>query len=242
VRPRAATRRIAVLLSCVAGAVDAIGYIVLAHLFTAHMSGNAVALGAAIGQAHWDTAIERAITIALFAAGIAAGTVAGDVAAARGGRHPTVAVFALEMALLAALLVCGGRAMGADGIAVRGWRFYGLVALPTLAMGMQNATLRSAGRLRVRTTYISGVLTHLVSATVQTLWRPRRGRSPARAGRTGEIALYGGVLVSYILGAVAASVAELSWGTVALVLPLAGLAVVIASDLAHPREVVRRGR
>jgi len=228
-----------VVLSGIAGAVDAIGYIVLGHLFTAHMSGNAVAFGTALGQAEWATALERGLTIALFAVGIAAGALAADIAISYRYKHPMVNVFAIEIALLTAFALLGRDALaGKIYLTAPGWHFFGLVSLPTLAMGMQTATIRRAGQLRIHTTYITGILTHLVETIVQTLVSSWQGRwsDPVRNFR--EIALYGGILVAYVTGAVAGTVAEFYGGTSALALPIAGLALVIARDLAHPHELV----
>ena len=71
---------LALLLAGVAGAVDAVGYLLLLHLFTAHMSGNSVAMGLSIGQTQWQTALLRAIPIPLFVFGVALGTAVIEIA------------------------------------------------------------------------------------------------------------------------------------------------------------------
>jgi uncharacterized membrane protein YoaK (UPF0700 family) len=237
------TARVAVLLAWVAGAVDAIGYLTLSHIFTAHMSGNSVAFGAALGLARWDTVLERGIPIALFALGIAVGTAVGEASGARGVRHPTVAVFAIEAALLALFWGLGSRALeGGEIRAGAAWQFYGLVALPTLAMGLQSATLRRVGGRGVRTTYVSGVLTNLAEAIAQAVFRTGRrgasgdGREP-RDRPTGRIRLYGNVWGAYVLGAILGGVGLEYWGLGALALPIAGLGLAMVRDLLHPHEL-----
>jgi uncharacterized membrane protein YoaK (UPF0700 family) len=238
----AETARLAVLLAWVAGGVDAIGYLVLAHLFTAHMSGNSVAFGAAIGHGEWDEVIKRGMTIAIFAIGIAVGTAVGELCSASGRRHPTVAVFTIEAVLLGVFLVSGSSAM-VDGQlqAAVPWPFFAFVALPTLAMGLQSATLRRVGSASVRTTYISGVLTSLMEVGVECLfWLRRRGQS--REGGDAHspvdrLRVYGTVLGAYVLGAVLGSVSHSLWGLTALLLPIAGLALAVARDLRHPHEL-----
>jgi uncharacterized membrane protein YoaK (UPF0700 family) len=241
--PRPEAARLAALLAWVAGGVDAIGYVVLAHLFTAHVSGDSVVLGVALGRGQWATVAERGITIGLFATGIAIGAGIGTWYYARGVRHPTVGVFAVEMALLAAFLGFGSAAMVDGEIrAPAPWPFYGLVALPTLAMGLQSATLRRVGHASVRTPYVSGVLTSLVESVVEwLLWR--RAGGPAAAPTTeqlspaGRVRLYGSVLGCYIVGAGLGSAALLAWGLAAVLLPILGLALVMARDLHHPHEL-----
>ena len=46
---------LAIALTAVAGYVDAVGYLVLAHVFTANMSGNTIAVGRAIVDGDWST-------------------------------------------------------------------------------------------------------------------------------------------------------------------------------------------
>src|SRR5579883_586062 len=175
------TARLAVLLAWVAGGVDAIGYLTLAHIFTAHMSGNSVAFGSALGQARWDTVVERGVPIALFAVGIVAGTMVGEASDARGARHPAVPVFAFEVALLVVFGALGSGLLQNDAISTdAAWQFYGLVALLTLAMGLQSATLRRVGSHSAHTTYVSGILTSLAEAVAQAVYR----RVGARMART----------------------------------------------------------
>ncbi|MDQ2798914.1 MAG: DUF1275 family protein [Armatimonadota bacterium] len=61
--------RLGLLLAWVAGGVDATGFLTLAHLFTAHMSGNSVALAVSAAQGHWMEAARRAFPIPLFVVG-----------------------------------------------------------------------------------------------------------------------------------------------------------------------------
>jgi uncharacterized membrane protein YoaK (UPF0700 family) len=225
------TRRLAVLLAWVAGGVDAIGYLALAHLFTAHMSGNTVALGASAGQGEGGEVLRRGVAISLFAVGIALGTAIGEVRRLRGGRHPTVAVFVAEMVLLAAFVVVGTQGARDSGSPPPDdWRFYVLVAFPTLAMGLQSATLRRIGELHVRTTYISGVLTSLMEAVIHQVFR-LRGEPGARVG------VYASVWGGYLLGATLGGLGYARAGLLALVLPIAGLGVAAALDLRHPHEL-----
>jgi uncharacterized membrane protein YoaK (UPF0700 family) len=240
--PRPETARLAVLLAWIAGGVDAIGYLVLAHLFTAHMSGNSVAFGAAFGHGRWDTVVERGVTIALFAIGIAAGAAIGELRFKRGRRHPTVGILAVETALLLAFLVLGSGAMVEGEIrTAEAWQFFALVALPTLAMGLQSATLRRVGAASLRTAYITGVLTSLMELAVESLFWLRRRNSSGTTGEhrspLGQLRLYGAVFGAYVLGAIMASVGHLLWGLTSLVLPIAGLGLAIGRDLAHPHEL-----
>ncbi len=77
---------LAMLLAWVAGFVDAGGYLTLAHVFTSHMSGNTVAMGAHLGNGQWTQVIRRAVPIAWFIFGVFLGAAFGIVAERAGFR------------------------------------------------------------------------------------------------------------------------------------------------------------
>jgi uncharacterized membrane protein YoaK (UPF0700 family) len=234
------TARLAVLLAWVAGGVDAVGYLTLAHLFTAHMSGNSVAFATALGQAHWATVLERGAPIALFAAGIAAGTIVAAASDARGVQHSSVPVFGVEALLLVAFWLLGsGWLQDGELSPGAGWPFYALVALLTLAMGLQSATLRWVGHQSVHTTYVSGILIDLAEAIAETVFRPHGHDSAANpwGSPAQRVWLYGSVWGGYLVGAILGGTMLTQAGLTALVLPIAGLAVAIVRDLRHPHEL-----
>lgn len=247
--PRAKTERVwlALLLGWVGGYVDAVGFIALAHLFTAHMSGNSVGMGAYLGQGDWHEAARRATPIPFFVVGIAGGVALIEVARRAGVRAAMSVALALEAALLLAFRLYGAAYLRAQEIGAGAWRFTLLVALLALAMGIQTAALQRVGRWSVRTTYITGMLTDLAQETVSYLFwlrdrdRDRYGapdangdqlvREPPSLGRT---LLLAGVWGIYIVGAVAGGLAMQRWDLNALALPLLALAAIIAVDVTRP--------
>jgi uncharacterized membrane protein YoaK (UPF0700 family) len=60
-------------LAWVAGYVDAVGFLTLAGLFVAHMSGNTVRLGVFVGDGDWSFAAQRLVPIVFFTLGVALG-------------------------------------------------------------------------------------------------------------------------------------------------------------------------
>ena len=70
--PRAAYG-LAFPLAVVAGYVDAVGFLTLAGLFVAHMSGNTVRLGVFVGDGDWSLAAQRLVPIIVFTIGVAGG-------------------------------------------------------------------------------------------------------------------------------------------------------------------------
>ena len=225
----------AILLAWVAGFVDALGYLSLSHVFTAHMSGNSASLGAHLGQRNWGEVLIRGLVIPPFVVGIAIGVLADVIAERCHWRARLVSTFVLE--LLCLLLFVGLDRAGAAGRLTPGTpRFFILASLLTMAMGLQNATLRRAGRTKIRTTYISGMLTNMTENAVHyLLWRfqGRFKRSPVvRPDKPfGQLTVkFGLIFLSFIIGGACGGFGQTTWGTLSLLAPISGLAVLIVQD------------
>jgi uncharacterized membrane protein YoaK (UPF0700 family) len=234
-----------VLLAWVGGFVDAVGFLALFELFTAHMSGNSVWLGASFGLGNWRLGLHHLFPIPLFVIGIAIGTTMVELAGRRGVRARFAAPLLLECALLASFMLIGS-AFVVDG-ALRPptvAAFYALAALPALSMGLQNATLRRVAGQTLHTTYITGVLQSFAEDVVQLLfWVAGQMRAvglgqalrgvPAqpllRSATTAAL-----VWLAYVGGAVSGGFSKHAWELQALLLPLAVLAVIAVVDLLRP--------
>lgn len=247
IRKESESAWLAALLAWVAGAVDAVGFLTLVHLFTAHMSGNTVGFGAFLGNGHWHEAWRRFLPIPMFLIGVLCGEAIATAFARRGYRPFFAPVLALEAALLLGFLLWDMDALRNGTIQVQSNGAYILVvALPSLAMGLQNATLRRVGGLTVRTTFITGLLTSFCEETVAWLFwlfghvRAGRGRRAWRVARRQvtwvRMVLLAGLWIAYALGAIGGGFGVARWGMHALWLPLATLAAVIAVDLRSPIE------
>lgn len=192
---------VAVALTAVAGCVDAVGYVMLAHVFVANMSGNSVAVGLDAAGSRWGEVWHRGWSVVTFVAGLLVGGVVAETQRRRRGARRAVAVtLLLECALLAGFLAAAGATFGwhAHGPVVAsdpGWPTPRtratalLVALAAGAMGVQNVCLRVAGALSVYTTHVTGSLTQLADeAVTYGLWlrdraRRRRGRDTHASSR-----------------------------------------------------------
>jgi uncharacterized membrane protein YoaK (UPF0700 family) len=128
---------LAALLSALAGFVDAINYLRLAHLFASFMSGNSTRLGADIGQGNLADALPVAAVICLFVLGAAAGQV---LAGFTGRRHLTFVLAAVMVLLIVAALA----ELAPEPMVV--------------AMGALNAAMHRAGRVGVSLTFVTGTL------------------------------------------------------------------------------------
>ena len=111
--------------------------------------------------------------------------------------------FGLEAALLAAFLLSARWTEKNGGIPPDpAWQFYAIAALPALAMGVQNAALRRVGAVKVRTTYITGMLTNAAEEAVTWLFGLIAGGEDAPAAFRRGL-LFAGIWVGYVTGAAA---------------------------------------
>jgi hypothetical protein len=121
------------------------------------------------------------VPISLFVVGAAAGTAAIEVTHRRRWRSAHAVAFGLEGSLLIAF-----------GLAAQPWSlialrtdsatlFYALVALPTFATGIPSASFRRVGSSRLRTTYLSGILTAPAEEAVFSVWREGRSHPQTAA-------------------------------------------------------------
>ena len=236
-----------VVLASVGGFVDAVGFLTLFHLFTAHMSGNSVWFGSAIGLGEWRLGFHHLFPIPLFVLGIIAGTAAVEVARRRRLRTPFAPVLIVEALLLAAFMGLGAAFVVDGSLRTEAvWAFYALAAIPAVAMGLQNATLRQIAGQTVHTTYVTGVLQSLGEDVVRfAFWlrepharggghgRPLRAALAHPALRGAAVAAL--LWLAYVAGAVGGGFASRRWGLLALALPVTVLVGLIALDLAGDR-------
>jgi uncharacterized membrane protein YoaK (UPF0700 family) len=238
----------AIVLAWTAAFVDAVGFLTLFGLFTAHMSGDTSHAGMALGGSRWDRLLFYIVPIPLFVLGAGLGSALRELATRRDARSPRALLLALEAALLVGLLAFGSAHLRASSLRLAaGWQFYVLVALAAVPMGIQTSSLQNVRGRSVRTTYITGMISDLAEEAVAYLFWLRdhlRGRGPARAGDVLRASLrerslhrallLAAVWAAYMLGAAAAVVAEGRWRFAALALPIGALAVLVVVELAWP--------
>jgi uncharacterized membrane protein YoaK (UPF0700 family) len=226
----------ALALAWIAGSVDAIGYLTLAGLFTAHMSGNSARLGVRLGHGDLGPAVPLAVAVALFVLGVALGSIVGELAARRRVESVAAVVLLVQAALLAGFLAFAETALRGNPVSHRsGAVFYVPAALAILSMGVQLTVLQRVAGVTVRTTYVSGVLTRFAQETVNWLFARHSGRSSAEA-RARSLLLIS-LWLAYAAGATVGSLTDVHWGAWALLVPLALLILGIAADLRRPLEV-----
>jgi uncharacterized membrane protein YoaK (UPF0700 family) len=238
--PRAAYG-LAFPLAVVAGYVDAVGFLTLAGLFVAHMSGNTVRLGVFVGDGDWSLAVQRLVPIIVFTVGVAGGIALVEALRRRSAPAPAARVLSVEAALLLAFMLVGRVVLDGHGAVGGSWDYYLLAVLAVLAMGWQNAALRRVAGVPVHTTFVTGILTHLAEESVNGWYAWRDLRRAGTARRPDDVVavafrrarLHGGVWASYLSGGVVGAFLALHWDLWSLTLPLAALGVLVAVDFAR---------
>lgn len=212
---------IALTLAIVAGSTDGIGYLLLAHIFTSHMSGNTVAQTLYVASGQWHEAWRHFEPIVVFFFGIVLGLAASDLLASAKFARMFAIVAGMETALLLAFIFVAHPAQQ--------W----MVVFPAGAMGIQNAMLRRVGHHRVRTTFVTGMLTNAAQGLVEAVGA-RLTRADDAAIKLRDFYFYGGIWLLFALGGIAGAFIELRFGPEALWLPVAALLLLIGCDLAAP--------
>jgi len=234
-----------VVLAAVAGAVDGIGFLVLLGMFTAHMSGNSVVMGASAGIGDWHRAVLHLFPIPIFIVGVVLGASLNEALARRGVHRLAAPALGLEAAALGLFVVAGHPLMRGGSLRPESeGLFFLLAAIPALAMGFQNATLRRVLGSPVRTTFITGTLTGVGEDTAKYLFwvrdhcgRRRLGvllRLATRHAAVNRAAMGMGLWLGYVVGAVAGAAAQKEWGLLALSGAIVGLAAVAMMDAWRP--------
>jgi uncharacterized membrane protein YoaK (UPF0700 family) len=244
---------IAVALTAVAGFVDALSWLALDRVFTAQMSGNTVLVAVHAAAGERGQALLHVYTIGMFLFGLLISGIVIELGLRWRLRRLLAAAMALEAALLAVFAIWGHPLLNPAGGATPGWAVYLLVAVASLAMGVQNTSLRMAGVLGVYTTHVTGTLTRLsedlvvfgfgladrLAARQRTFASEElRRRGPAALGKLG---LSAGLFVGFLIGAGLAAYLVPQWGyTAALALPIATVVVIGIVDAIWPLGEGRR--
>lgn len=218
------TEWLARVLACVGGYVDAVGYVALFRLFTAHQSGNSAGLGVALGSGDWTSAWRRGLAIGVYVLGVAAGTALVEIGKRANMRSTGTAVAIAQVLALGAAVGIGVAASGSTRIPPADTAPYVAIASCLAgAMGFQAVTLRRIGTRTVRTTFVTGVLTNFAETVVVAWLRPKDGRSHTLGSFS---ALLGSLWVLYLGGAVAGAVAQIDWAFYSLLIPIAVIVAV----------------
>jgi uncharacterized membrane protein YoaK (UPF0700 family) len=215
VRPRV------VLLAVGAGAVDAIVFLSLFRIFTAHLSGDTTLLAIRLGRGEFGAdALARVVVLLAFVVGVVIGVAALTTSARR-----SRALMVAELACLVVLMTVG--AATRHDVAFGDPLFFALVGLAALAMGLQSALVRRAAGTSVHTTFVTGMIAAVGEDAVT--WWHDRGDAAACA----RLALHSSIWAAYLVGGIVGTATQLELAFWALAIPVGILLVVLAVDSRH---------
>ncbi len=147
-----------VAMTVVTGLVDSFSYLLLGHVFVANMTGNVVFLGFAVAGAQGFSIAASLVALASFGLGSVFG---GRIAARFGhhrGHHVAVAT-AAQSVLMAVSMVLALVGTHPFGSGVR----YALIVALSLAMGVQNASVRRLAVPDLTTTVLTLTVTGIAA-------------------------------------------------------------------------------
>lgn len=159
---------LAAVLSSVAGALNAVGFLI-AGSFTANMTGNVSAFADELAGGDVSTALAFAGLVAAFICG--ANVIALIIRT--GERLRLRMIYALAVMIEASLLLATGLLFLTDRADAAL-----MVVVLSFVMGLQNATTTMISKARVRTTHVSGMATDL-GIELATLLGPEEARREA---------------------------------------------------------------
>jgi uncharacterized membrane protein YoaK (UPF0700 family) len=227
---------LAYLLAPVAGFVDAVGFITLAGIFVANMSGNTVRFAVDVGRGEWGDALTRGAPILLFVVGVA---FAIGVVTAIGRRFTPSSLTPLltvEIVLIAAFMLVGTLVYDGRLATTNSPRFYVLIPFAVIAMAIQTVALRRVAGVPVQTAYITSMLAFVGEEAVEAV--AGRG-TPRGIEARRRIRIHGGVWLAYLAGGGIGALLAERGEYMALAVPLGVLVVVltVARKRARPGAV-----
>ncbi|MBY4866018.1 DUF1275 domain-containing protein [Burkholderia sp. Bp9017] len=208
------------LLAAVAGFVDTLSFVALFGLFTAHVTGNFVLIGAGIAGFGQGVVLKLSVFPA-FVCGVIASSLIARSMSARPAWQGTRALHAVQAVLLLGFCAAGVWASPVTQPDSLPALVAGIVG--TFAMGVQNAHPRVIPRAGVPNTVMTGNVTQAILDVVDML-----SAGTADSARAAARARFGKMLpaiVAFALGAAGGALGFRQVGFWALLVPVGALAL-----------------
>ena len=239
---------LALVLTWAAGFIDLVGYISLYGLYTSHMTGNTVAMAHHISELQWSGVVRRGWPILTFIFGLILGAFIYEAEKRRKIQVPFPAAIGLEALLIATFIAAAiGSGFKANIPPQPATKFFVMVALLAISMGIQNVVIRNVGGLTVYTTFVTGTLVKFAESLSQYLFwvRDRTRRrfrrrilkvlrvSPRRLDlRRSAMTL--GLWFTYLAGAVCAGFSIQRWALLGMIAPFILLSAIVLYGAFRP--------
>ncbi|MFL9923054.1 YoaK family protein [Herbaspirillum lusitanum] len=215
-------------LAFLAGYVDTLGFIALFGLFTAHVTGNFILIGAALADASQMSILLKFLAFPAFIIGVAGGRL--FIAAIERRKGPALALaFSLQLILLIGFMVFGLMATPVVAPASNYAMTAGL--LGTAAMGVHSAISRLLLGHLAPTSLMTGNVTQIVIDSVDVLTGAADKSTRERCSK------FFWPILSFGIGAIGAAFAYHALGFIALMAPILILLMLILNERNEARRV-----
>jgi uncharacterized membrane protein YoaK (UPF0700 family) len=231
---------LALVMTWAAGFVDLVGYIALYGLYTSHMTGNTVGMAQHISELDWTGVVRHGWPILTFVFGLMLGAFIYEAEKRRKIQVPFPPAIGLEALLIGVFIVAAtGSHFKANIPPQPAGKFFVMVALLAIPMGIQNVVIRKVGGINVYTTFVTGTLVKFAESLSEYLFWLRartRGRFRARIFKVLRVsprlislqqaALTLGLWIAYLAGAVCGGFSIDRWALLGMIAPLTVLTAV----------------
>ncbi|AKN67752.1 DUF1275 domain-containing protein [Herbaspirillum seropedicae] len=212
-------------LAFLAAYVDTLGFIALFGLFTAHVTGNFILIGAALADSSQMSILLKFLAFPAFILGVAAARLFIAAIQRRQGRALGWSLL-LQLVLLLGFMVCGVAAAPVQS-PTAGW-VMAAGLLGTASMGVHSAISRLLLAHLAPTSLMTGNVTQVVIDVVDML------RGAADAGTTERCVKFVWPVLSFGVGAIAAAFAYHAIGFAGLIAPVLILVALIVAEFRQP--------
>jgi uncharacterized membrane protein YoaK (UPF0700 family) len=175
-------------LAFVGGYSDAASFI-LAKTFTGHITGNFVLTAISIAGQDWPTFFRRVLAITLFLTGILLNVTLEQVLARKSSWSLLPTVMGLEIVLISTAYFALTSHLAA--------RLELFVICMSVALGLQNGAWREAGGITVHSTYVTGMVTNLLTTGA----RRYLSKAVQESSPDPKVSLLCGIWLAFVCGA-----------------------------------------
>src|SRR6266851_3050401 len=192
-------------LAFVGGYGDAASF-VLAKTFTGHVTGNLVLAAIAVATHDWRAALEHLSAIITFLIGISLSVLIVRPLKARPSWPLLPTIIEIEVILIVAASLALASDM-AHGVEI-------FVIFVSLALGLQNGAFRRVGGISVHTTYLTGMITSLISTEAEKY--ASEVVPPPVSAPDPKIDLLCGIWIAFVVGAGTGAAMVLHFGAIGM--------------------------
>ncbi|USQ75373.1 YoaK family protein [Ornithinimicrobium cryptoxanthini] len=230
-RSELGNRHLAYVMSFVAGAINAVGFVAVA-IYTSHMTGMTASVSDHVAAGKWALIIPPGTAIVSFIAGAASTAIMFNWMRRRdaAGRFALVLVIEALLILLFGLLANSLDRVGAEVL---------IIAVLGYVMGLQNALITKVSGARIRTTHVTGMVTDIGIEIGKALYRNRKANVPPVHHDGAKLVLLSTMVLLFAGGGVAGALGY-SWIGYPAVIPFA--LVLLATGLMPVFDDVRTAR